>query len=176
MNTPAATVTSTWAFVPPTSAMPYSTRITKAFLKTLSLIAPRNCVTNSGRKRRERSRTISGWRIGRSLRKATGGDHRHALSKRSLTYCRVPLQVNPAVAVAVPARRELPGCPRRRNAAYDRTDLIPVESAGATPCFGGAARSEEHTSELQSLMRTSYAVFCLKKTKQEQQHKQQRTE
>src|SRR3546814_999605 len=28
---------------------------------------------------------------------------------------------------------------------------------------GGAARSEEHTSELQSLMRISYAVFCLKK-------------
>src|SRR3546814_3507253 len=28
-----------------------------------------------------------------------------------------------------------------------------------------AARSEEHTSELQSLMRTSYAVFCLKKKK-----------
>src|SRR3546814_6998703 len=29
-----------------------------------------------------------------------------------------------------------------------------------------AARSEEHTSELQSLMRISYAVFCLKKKKQ----------
>src|SRR3546814_9165923 len=28
-----------------------------------------------------------------------------------------------------------------------------------------AARSEEHTSELKSLMRTSYAVFCLKKKK-----------
>src|SRR3546814_5414138 len=28
------------------------------------------------------------------------------------------------------------------------------------------ARSEEHTSELQSLMRISYAVFCLKKNKQ----------
>src|SRR3546814_9171547 len=28
---------------------------------------------------------------------------------------------------------------------------------------GGALRSEEHTSELQSLMRISYAVFCLKK-------------
>src|SRR3546814_7425529 len=27
----------------------------------------------------------------------------------------------------------------------------------------GSSRSEEHTSELQSLMRTSYAVFCLKK-------------
>src|SRR3546814_9672323 len=32
-------------------------------------------------------------------------------------------------------------------------------------------RSEEHTSELQSLMRISYAVFCLqKKTKQKQKH------
>src|SRR3546814_5423571 len=30
---------------------------------------------------------------------------------------------------------------------------------------GLAARSEEHTSELQSLMRISYAVFCLKKKK-----------
>src|SRR3546814_5354690 len=29
----------------------------------------------------------------------------------------------------------------------------------------GAFRSEEHTSELQPLMRTSYAVFCFKKTK-----------
>src|SRR3546814_6869266 len=29
--------------------------------------------------------------------------------------------------------------------------------------FGHEARSEEHTSELQSLMRISYAVFCLKK-------------
>src|SRR3546814_9446359 len=30
--------------------------------------------------------------------------------------------------------------------------------------YGGDGRSEEHTSELQSLMRISYAVFCLKKT------------
>src|SRR3546814_6612277 len=29
----------------------------------------------------------------------------------------------------------------------------------------GSSRSEEHTSELQSLMRSSYAVFCLKKQK-----------
>src|SRR3546814_8560553 len=33
------------------------------------------------------------------------------------------------------------------------------------------ARSEEHTSELQSLMRISYAVFCLKKKKTKQQNK-----
>src|SRR3546814_6174065 len=30
-------------------------------------------------------------------------------------------------------------------------------------CFADETRSEEHTSELQSLMRISYAVFCLKK-------------
>src|SRR3546814_10753607 len=30
-------------------------------------------------------------------------------------------------------------------------------------CADGRIRSEEHTSELQSLMRISYAVFCLKK-------------
>src|SRR3546814_4637940 len=33
----------------------------------------------------------------------------------------------------------------------------------------GEARSEEHTSELQSLMRISYAVFCLKKKIKQQQ-------
>src|SRR3546814_10452334 len=33
-----------------------------------------------------------------------------------------------------------------------------------------AQRSEEHTSELQSLMRTSYAVFCLKKKKHKKLH------
>src|SRR3546814_10517321 len=37
---------------------------------------------------------------------------------------------------------------------------------GREPGFGQELRSEEHTSELQSLMRISYAVFCLKKKKQ----------
>src|SRR3546814_4517804 len=36
----------------------------------------------------------------------------------------------------------------------------PMPARGKQP----GIRSEEHTSELQSLMRTSYAVFCLKKT------------
>src|SRR3546814_5841958 len=43
----------------------------------------------------------------------------------------------------------------------------PVEGHAGTPFSGTAgfsdSRSEEHTSELQSLMRISYAVFCLKK-------------
>src|SRR3546814_1396000 len=43
------------------------------------------------------------------------------------------------------------------------------QGLAALACADGAddveARSEEHTSELQSLMRISYAVFCLKKKK-----------
>src|SRR3546814_3603632 len=46
-------------------------------------------------------------------------------------------------------------------------------AARARGGFGGSARvrprSEEHTSELQSLMRISYAVFCLKKKKRRSQ-------
>src|SRR3546814_2550287 len=42
----------------------------------------------------------------------------------------------------------------------------PVQTDGQLERHQGA-RSEEHTSELQSLMRISYAVFCLKKKKQE---------
>src|SRR3546814_4646937 len=38
-----------------------------------------------------------------------------------------------------------------------------------------SARSEEHTSELQSLMRISYAVFCLKKKKKKQQNTTKQT-
>src|SRR3546814_2244150 len=38
-----------------------------------------------------------------------------------------------------------------------------AEKAPGAAAAACAARSEEHTSELQSLMRTSYAVFCLKK-------------
>src|SRR3546814_7606509 len=46
---------------------------------------------------------------------------------------------------------------------------IAGESAGALSVMYlmTAPRSEEHTSELQSLMRISYAVFCLKKKKQQ---------
>src|SRR3546814_1287617 len=58
-------------------------------------------------------------------------------------------------------------CTRRRTPCWLRTG-----SAAAAPprvptvCL--VPRSEEHTSELQSLMRISYAVFCLKKKKQSQ--------
>src|SRR3546814_9343272 len=41
------------------------------------------------------------------------------------------------------------------------SSALPLSSTAASP--PSASRSEEHTSELQSLMRISYAVFCLKK-------------
>src|SRR3546814_6829333 len=44
-----------------------------------------------------------------------------------------------------------------------------------TPAPRRASRSEEHTSELQSLMRISYAVFCLKKKNNKQSDKYQQT-
>src|SRR3546814_9732736 len=59
---------------------------------------------------------------------------------------------------------------RRLHGGREPANLGPHRVAGtvrARPPSGGAerpcARSEEHTSELQSLMRISYAVFCLKK-------------
>src|SRR3546814_8164386 len=45
---------------------------------------------------------------------------------------------------------------------------------GSVRRAGEHVRSEEHTSELQSLMRISYAVFCLKKTKKNIEHLQHR--
>src|SRR3546814_2803061 len=41
----------------------------------------------------------------------------------------------------------------------------PMQSASLKSACPRICRSEEHTSDLQSLMRSSYAVFCLKKTK-----------
>src|SRR3546814_2931265 len=68
-------------------------------------------------------------------------------------------------------RSPRPGEARRdlRRPCVDQP--VPRHGAGGAPGGGhlsglnGQMRSEEHTSELQSLMRISYAVFCLKKKK-----------
>src|SRR3546814_4428288 len=49
---------------------------------------------------------------------------------------------------------------KRVATVCDGDDPVPL-------CVGLVNRSEEHTSELQSLMRISYAVFCLKKKKKQ---------
>src|SRR3546814_10202721 len=61
------------------------------------------------------------------------------------------------VTVGFPAFVTPAWSPDGKWIAYQRRDR------GVTQLWRVAARSEEHTSELQSLMRISYAVFCLKK-------------
>src|SRR3546814_6349498 len=86
------------------------------------------------------------------------------------------------VEVAEPARAahaELAVALGVAVAEGDRVEVVPDPQqvrrlAGADEArharvgvLGGGGRSEEHTSELQSLMRISYAVFCLKKKKKQ---------
>src|SRR3546814_4518142 len=52
-------------------------------------------------------------------------------------------------------------------------ESIRSSAAACAACSPNGARSEEHTSELQSLMRISYAVFCLKKKNNNNKYKQQ---
>src|SRR3546814_6894620 len=87
-------------------------------------------------------------------------------------------------AVSFPARRGRGDrARRRRQHAGGRSDLrrhnLPWSLGGrrqdrsagrADDLAGPVERSEEHTSELQSLMRISYAVFCLKKKKKTAKH------
>src|SRR3546814_9004487 len=54
------------------------------------------------------------------------------------------------------------GVPRDKIAVL-RDAFLDYTDADGLRRLNGAERSEEHTSELQSLMRISYAVFCLKK-------------
>src|SRR3546814_7516003 len=73
--------------------------------------------------------------------------HDSSTGKRKMTD---DIQIDDALAAT--AFRRLVGHLRHR------TDVQNIELMGV-----GGFRSEEHTSELQSLMRISYAVFCLKK-------------
>src|SRR3546814_7617138 len=72
----------------------------------------------------------------------------------------VPLQLEPFVRTGV--ERVADGCIARTD--HDGGQDQPVNPT-TDMRIEPVDRSEEHTSELQSLMRISYAVFCLKKTK-----------
>src|SRR3546814_1491990 len=72
--------------------------------------------------------------------------------------------VRPVVVPLVPAGRDQL---RERAVLLLEPERVRAESIGGgflgRPAGRHCRRSEEHTSELQSLMRISYAVFCLKK-------------
>src|SRR3546814_2856921 len=81
---------------------------------------------------------------------------------------RLPLparhETAPCIAVrprATPCRGPLD----RHSGATHRADAYRREASRSPRQARRTRRSEEHTSELQSLMRISYAVFCLKKKK-----------
>src|SRR3546814_5025979 len=88
-------------------------------------------------------------------------------AKRGHVYPSFGCVVDPRRAVAESTRRRRPAKALGRS-AHPGVPVVPRR-----PCHSGGnneARSEEHTSELQSLMRISYAVFCLKKKKQKPQY------
>src|SRR3546814_10433467 len=87
---------------------------------------------------------------------------RNARKRRGLTQAQV------AVLAAVPRLKVIQV--ERGDASVSVGAYAQVAAAlglefAATPARRPTLRSEEHTSELQSLMRISYAVFCLKKKK-----------
>src|SRR3546814_8767677 len=84
---------------------------------------------------------------------------------------RLPCLTQGVYLQAVGPRRALPGDTGEKfgSGRGRRDGAGPVDGRSAAPAVGSSDlcsvwRSEEHTSELQSLMRISYAVFCLKKT------------
>src|SRR3546814_6076435 len=80
----------------------------------------------------------------------------------------------------LPRRGGEVGREREEGAVGERVAVDQQDGAGHRRSVGGELagddllgnRSEEHTSELQSLMRISYAVFCLKKNKSDQYTRQ----
>src|SRR3546814_7052296 len=80
----------------------------------------------------------------------------------------IPGDLAPLVAQARSSYREKRASPANRETALPAIRHLLPTDRHAHHFF--AARSEEHTSELQSLMRISYAVFCLKKKKNKPQN------
>src|SRR3546814_4060626 len=90
------------------------------------------------------------------------------------TLCRSSVASLSAAKAGRSGRGFGPGSPERKEATWRAASdgVSPLALAPVRPFFSTASsyqgansaiRSEEHTSELQSLMRISYAVFCLKK-------------
>src|SRR3546814_4274621 len=82
-----------------------------------------------------------------------------------------------AVAQPVLGNQQVPGAGDRQELgdAFDDAKQQGGEQVGhGGPGMEAGGRSEEHTSELQSLMRNSYAGLCLKKKKKKDEERQDR--
>src|SRR3546814_2923533 len=87
-----------------------------------------------------------------------GGDAQAVICRGQAPGYAVEYPYRPA-----PGRRSGEDETYQRHPACRIRDLCPADQLSDSAARHRAARSEEHTSELQSLMRISYAVFCLKK-------------
>src|SRR3546814_10474709 len=100
-------------------------------------------------------------RILRRLRKHRS-ESRLALCPRIRCCSTIPSATTSLMGEQVPARQRLKG---RYEVLPSPGSSMPCRVALTLASASVASRSEEHTSELQSLMRISYAVFCLKNKK-----------
>src|SRR3546814_2705183 len=101
----------------------------------------------------------------RSARQAVGDDGVRQVVIR--TVHGRGFQFTPEVTAFPPAHgasATAPGEPREVPVRRPSIAVLPFQPLAMSPDVG-ILRSEEHTSELQSLMRISYAVFCLKQKK-----------
>src|SRR3546814_7655694 len=88
------------------------------------------------------------------------------LPQHAIRIARAPGQPSPALALP-PSRVDDPSIRSWRTQQSPNARMAnPPHSFEHEPVERSHERSEEHTSELQSLMRISYAVFCLKKKQQ----------
>src|SRR3546814_7877780 len=111
----------------------------------------------------------------RAERPAGADRRRHAARRTGARRDRYPAQFridhrDPAEGSARKFRARISAYPDQPlfGQYFAHRDLHRDGAVGAAPqteTFGPYRRSEEHTSELQSLMRISYAVFCLQKKK-----------
>src|SRR3546814_4213630 len=83
----------------------------------------------------------------------------------------VPSGIDPERQLRSDARTvQIGRCDLRQAVAGEERSGADDQAVARRLGQAGARRSEEHTSELQSLMRISYAVFCLKKKKKAQEN------
>src|SRR3546814_2152641 len=91
------------------------------------------------------------------------------------SFCAEPRICVPTESASLSATRRgdfslpISVCPSCQPRGRGRSASARIHPASCRPCL---RRSEEHTSELQSLMRISYAVFCLKKKKTKHNEKE----
>src|SRR3546814_6548214 len=91
----------------------------------------------------------------------------HGLQRR-LVAVHAALRKLPAVTLQAPRPKHLAAGVQQHD-THIGTKAVGIDHGTDSEFIGCdcATRSEEHTSELQSLMRISYAVFCLKKKKKQ---------